>query len=63
MQAHCNHVQKLELKYWKKYDIIQEICEILQISEIDSEENKTEYHSEDTVSIKSEGTISAKDDI
>ena len=61
-EAHCNHVQKLELKYWEKDGIIEEMCESLQISVTDSDESDSECDSESTISADSEATISADED-
>ncbi|GBL84728.1 hypothetical protein AVEN_191169-1 [Araneus ventricosus] len=53
-QSHCKHVKKLELKYWEKDAIIEEMCESLQMSLMDDEESDTEYDGEATISAENE---------
>lgn len=61
-QSHCNHVHKLELMYWRKDAIIEEMCESVQISLTNTEESDSEYDSEATVSADSEATVSADEE-
>ena len=53
-QFHCSHVQKLELKYYDKNGIIEDICESLKITFTDSEENDKDCDSEATRSPEDE---------